>query len=62
VADLTPDELAALLAKLDAVVRQAQELSAQITARLVEERWRNRTASDWTDRRQRPKRRKRQRG
>jgi hypothetical protein len=27
VADLTPDELAALLAKLDAVVRQAQELS-----------------------------------
>jgi hypothetical protein len=62
VPDLTPDQLATLLAKLDAVVRQAQELSVQIKARLAEERWRNRTASDWNDRRRRPQPRKRKQG
>jgi len=61
VPDLTPDQLAALLAKLDAVMRQAQELSAQIKSRLADERWRNRTASDWSDRRKRPQPRQRRR-
>jgi hypothetical protein len=37
VPDPTSNQLAALLAKLDAVMRQARELSAQIKSRLAEE-------------------------
>lgn len=59
--ELTPDELAEMLAKLNAVVQQAQELQAQIKARMANESRRDHAADNWTDRRARPERRKRQR-
>jgi hypothetical protein len=62
VPELTPEELAAMLAKLDEVVRQAQELERQIKARMSNEAQRDHTAADWSDRRAgRPERRKRRR-
>jgi hypothetical protein len=62
VPELTPDELARMLAKIDEVVKQGQELSAQIKARMDDERRRDQIASDWSDRRRRAERRKRPRG
>jgi hypothetical protein len=61
VPELSPEELAEILAKLDAVVQQAQELQAQIKARMADENRRDRLVSSWSDRRGRPERRKRQR-
>jgi hypothetical protein len=55
---LTDDELKALLAKLDDVTRQAQELSAQIRARLDDRRSPDKPAANWDGRNQ-PERRKR---
>jgi len=62
VPDLTSKELASMLAKLDDVMRQAQELSALIKSRMTDAARRDQVASDWSDRRARPERRKRQRG
>jgi len=61
VPELSPEALAEILAKLDAVVQQAQELQAQIKARMAEENRRDRVVSSWPDRRGRPERRKRPR-
>ena len=61
-ADLTPEELASMLAKLDEVMRQAEELSAQIKARMDEEKRRDRTVTEWSDRRKQSERRTRRRG
>jgi hypothetical protein len=36
VPELTPEELAAMLEKLDAVCQQAQELSAEIRKKMIE--------------------------
>ena len=60
--ELTPEELASMLATLDALVKQAQELQAQIKSRMVNDTRRDRAAANWTDRRERLERRKRQRG
>jgi hypothetical protein len=62
VPELTPEELAAMLAKLNEVIHQAQELSAQIEAKMAGLGARDRPASDWTDRRRPQERRKKQRG
>jgi len=62
VPELTSQQLTELLAKLDEMVRQAQELSTAIKKRMGDERQRDHVASDWSDRRQRSERRKRQRG
>jgi hypothetical protein len=59
--ELTPEELAALLARLDDVVQQAQQMSAEIKSKMAGERRQDHIAADWTDRRQRPERRRRQR-
>ena len=61
-AELTPDELAVMLAKLDAVMHQAQDLAAQIRTKMEEQSRRDHTASDWSDRRRQNERRKRHRG
>jgi hypothetical protein len=61
VPELTPEELAEMFAKLNSVVQQAQELQAQIKARMANESRRDYAADNWTDRRVRPERRKRQR-
>jgi hypothetical protein len=61
VAELTPEELGEMLAKLDAVVQQAQELQAQIKARMTNDPGRDRPAANWSDRRERLERRKRKR-
>ena len=61
-AELTRDELASMLAKLDDVVREAQELAAQIKARLADERKRDAPTSNWSRGRVSNERRKRQRG
>jgi hypothetical protein len=58
VAELTPDELATMLARLDAVMHQTQELAAEIKVKMDDQQRRDHTASDWSDRRRRPKRRK----
>jgi hypothetical protein len=59
--ELTPEELAALLARLDDVVHQAQQVSAEIKSKMDGERRQDHIAADWTDRRQRLERRRRQR-
>ena len=59
--ELTPEELATLLARLDDVMQQAQQMSAEIKSKMAGERRQDHIASDWTDRRQRPERRKKQR-
>lgn len=56
--ELTPEQLTTLLAQLDEVVRQARELSAQIKAKMTDERQRDHIAADWSNRRQRSQRRK----
>ena len=60
-ADLTPEELASMLAKLDEVMRQAEELSAQIKTRMDDEKRRDRTVTEWSDRRKQPERRTKRR-
>jgi hypothetical protein len=62
VPELTPEELASILAKLDDLMQQARELQAQIKSRMANEAKRDRPATDWSDRRNRPERRRRQRG
>ena len=58
----TYDELQAMLAKLDDVMRQAQEMSEQIKTRFDDRRSPDKPAANWTDRRSHPERRKRSRG
>jgi len=58
---LTDDELKSILNKLDDVMCQAQEMSAQIRTRLDERRRPDKPAANW-DRRNLPERRKRPRG
>lgn len=58
---LTDDELKAMLAKLDDVMRQAQEMSQQIKIRLDDRRSPDKPAANWGDDRNRPERRKRSR-
>ena len=60
--DLTREELASLLSKIDDVMREARELSQHIKTTMGEQAGRNRVAPNWPDRRARPERRKRQRG
>ncbi len=48
-----------MLAKLDELVRQAQELQAHIKARMTTEARRDQRAPDWTTRRGTPQGRKR---
>jgi len=50
-----------MVPKLSAVVKQAQEVEAQIKARMANESRRDHALDNWTDRRARPERRKRQR-
>jgi molecular chaperone GrpE (heat shock protein) len=56
----TPEELASMLAKIDALVQQAQELQAQIKDRIANDTRRDRAAANWSVRRERLERRKRQ--
>jgi len=54
---LTDDELKSILTTLDDVMRQAQEMSAQIRTKLDERRSPDKRAANW-DRRNQPERRK----
>lgn len=54
----TDDELKAMLAKLDDVMRQAQEMSKQIKIRLDDRRSPDKPAANWADRRDHAERRK----
>ena len=58
---LTDGKLKAMLAKLDDVMRQAQEMSQQIKVRLDDRRVPDKPAANWADHRNRPERRKRPR-
>jgi hypothetical protein len=58
---LTDDELRSILAKLDDVMRQAQEMSEQVKTRLDDRRNPDKSATNW-DRRNHPERRTRLRG
>jgi len=62
VPELTPQELAVMLAKVDDVIRTARELEAQIKRRMMESARRDQPAGNWTARRRRPERRKAPRG
>ena len=55
---LTYDELQAMLAKLDEVMRQAQEMSEQIKTRFDDRRSPDKPAANWSDPRNQPERRK----
>ena len=48
--DLTTDQLAALLAQLDEMIRQARELSDQVKTRLDARRDPSKPAANWADR------------
>jgi hypothetical protein len=59
---LSDDELKSILIKLDDVMRQAQEMSAQIKIRLNDRRSPDNPATNRADRRSHPEQRKRSRG
>jgi hypothetical protein len=59
VPELTPKELAAMLEKVDEVIRTARDLEAQIKRRMAESARRDQPADDWSDRRRQSERRKR---
>ena len=59
--ELTPQELATMLEKVDDVIKTARELEAQIKRRMAESARHNQPAANWPDRRHRPERRKRPR-
>jgi hypothetical protein len=58
VAELSPEELAQLLQKLDNVCRQAQELSAQIRLKMAESKRREYRVPEVNHRDDRPARRR----
>ena len=60
-AELTREELASMLAKLDEVMRQAQKLAAHIKVRMADENQRNAAATNWSIHGVRSPRRKRRR-
>jgi hypothetical protein len=60
VPELTPQELAAMLQKVDDVIRTARELEAQIKRRMADNARRDQPAGNWPERR-RTERRKRPR-
>ena len=57
--ELTSEELAAMLTRLDDVMQQARQVSAEIKSKMAGEQRQDHIASDWTDRRQRQERRRR---
>ena len=61
-AELTPQELALILSRLDHLVQEAKELSTEIRTSMAGARQDQHAASDWTDRRAQPERRRKLRG
>jgi hypothetical protein len=58
VPELTPKELAAMLEKVDSVIRTARDLEAQIKRRMVESARRDQPAGNWSTGRRPSERRK----
>ena len=56
--ELTSKELAAMLEKVDDVIRTARDLEAQIKRRMAESARRDQPAGNWSIRRRQPERRK----
>jgi hypothetical protein len=54
VTDLTTEQLQSLLAKLDEMIRQAQDLSVQLRSRMDNRRSIDQLANDWSHRHTRP--------